>query len=48
MIVLMYVDDFIIVGPCMVDINDTVHSMKQGSEKFVLTDEGDMIKLLGI
>ena len=32
----------------MVDINDFVQSMKNGPDKFVLTDEGEIKKLLGI
>ena len=41
MIVLTYVDDCIILGPLMVDIDAFVQSMENGSEKFVLTDERD-------
>ena len=41
-IVLTYVDDCIIVGPSMVDIDASVQSMKNRSEKFVLTNEGDI------
>ena len=48
MIVLTYVDDCIIVGPSMTDIDYFVTSMKYGSENFVLTDEGDINKFLGI
>ena len=48
MIVLTYVDDCIIVGPSMKDIDYFVASMKYRSENFVLTDEGDINKLLGI
>ena len=48
MIVLTYVDDCIIVGPSMKDIDYFVASMKYGSENFVLTDEGDINKFLGI
>ena len=32
----------------MKDINDFVYSMQHGKEKFVLTDEGDIDKFLGI
>ena len=42
MIVITYVDDCIIVGPSMVDIDYFVQSMKNGPEKFVLIDEGDI------
>ena len=48
MIILTYVDDFIIVGPSMENINIFVDSTKNGDEKFVLTDEGDNNKFLGI
>ena len=48
MIILTYVDDCIIVGPSMKDINGFVESMKSGSENFVLTNEGDINKFLGI
>ena len=32
----------------MVDINDFIQSLKNGTEKFILTDEGDKNKFLGI
>ena len=48
MIIFTYVDDCIIVGPSMVDINAFVQSMKNGPEKFVLTDEEDINKFLSI
>ena len=48
MVLLTYADDCITVGPSMVDIDDSVQSMKNGPEKFVLTDEGDINKFLGI
>ena len=48
MIILKYIDDCIIVGPSMSNIDAFVASMKSGSEKFVLTDEGDINKFLGI
>ena len=48
MIVLTYVYDCIKVGPSIVDIDAFVQSMKKGPEKFVLTDEGDINKFLGI
>ena len=48
MMVLTYVDDCIIIGNDMKDINDFVYSMQHGKEKFVLTDEGDIDKFLGI
>ena len=48
MIILTYVDDCIIVGPSMKNINRFVNSMKNGDKNFVLTYEGDINKFLGI
>ena len=48
MIVLVYVDDCIIVGEDMAEINKFVESMQNGPENFILTDEGDIDKFLGI
>ena len=48
MIMLTYVDDCIIVGPSMGNINRFVDSMKNGDENFVLTNKGDIHKFLGI
>ena len=48
MIILTYVDDCIIVGPSMENINRFVDSMKNGDKNFVLTNEGDINKFLGI
>ena len=48
MIILTCVDDCIIVGPSMENINCFVDSMNNGDENFVLTDEGDINKFLGI
>ena len=48
MIILTYVDNCIIVGPSMENINIFVDSMKNGNENFVLTHEGDINKFLGI
>ena len=48
MIVLTYVDDCIIVARSMETIDAFVRSMKDGPEKFILTDEGDVNKFLGI
>ena len=42
MINLTYVDDCIIVGPSMENIDRFVDSMKNGDENSVLTDEGDI------
>ena len=48
MIILTYVENCIIVGPSMDRIDSFVESMKTGKENFVLTDEGDINKFLGI
>ena len=48
MIIFTYVDDCIIVGPSMENINRFVDSMKNRDENFVLTDKGDINKFLGI
>ena len=48
MIILTYVDDCIIVGPKMADIDEFIVSLHNGDENFVLTDEGDINKFLGI
>ena len=48
MIVLTYANDCIIVGPSMIDISGFVELIKNGCEKFLLTDEGDKDKFLGI
>ena len=48
MIILTYVDDCIIIGPAIKEIDAFVTSMKEGNENFVLTDKGDIDKFLGI
>jgi hypothetical protein len=49
MMILVYVDDCIIIGKDMDDIDQFVLSMQNGPENFVLTDEGSIDKfLLGI
>ena len=48
MIILTYVDDCIIVGPSMTQINSFVKSIQTDREHFVLTDEGNIDKFLGI
>ena len=48
MIVLVYVDDCIIVGDDMTKIDKFVESMQNGPENFILTDEGNIDKFLGI
>ena len=48
MIVLMCFDDCIMVVLSIVDIDAFVRSMQNGPEKFVLTNERDINKFLGI
>ena len=46
--VLTYVDDCILVSTSQKAIDDLVESLQNGEEKFLLTDEGDIDKFLGI
>jgi hypothetical protein len=48
MIIITYVDDCIIVSNSMKDINTLVESMKECPKGYVLTDEGEINKFLGI
>jgi hypothetical protein len=48
MMLLVYVDDCIIVGLDMNDINNFVQSMQNGLENFILMDEGNIDNFLGI
>jgi hypothetical protein len=48
MIIITHVDDYIIVGNLMKDINTFVKSMKDGPAEYVVTDDGDINKFLGI
>jgi hypothetical protein len=48
MIVLTYVDDCIIIGTSMESIDAFIRSMQHGKVNFILTDEGDVNKFLGI
>ena len=48
MIILTYVDDYIIVGTSMKDIDGFVNSMMNAIENFVLTNKEDINKFLGI
>jgi hypothetical protein len=48
MMILVYVDDCIIVGKDMTDMDQFVLLMQNGPENFVLTDEGSIDKFLGI
>jgi hypothetical protein len=47
-IVLTYVNDCIIIGTSMKSIDAFIRSMQHGKENFILTDEGDVNKFLGI
>eukprot|EP00957_Ditylum_brightwellii_P197618 15055429-Ditylum_brightwellii.AAC.2 len=46
--VLTYVDDCILVSKSQKAIDEPVESLKNGKEQFLLTDEGDIDKFLGI
>jgi hypothetical protein len=46
--VLTYVDDCILVSTSQKSIDDLIESLEKGKEKFLLTDEGDIDKFLGI
>lgn len=48
MAVLTYVDDCIIIGESMTDIDNFIQSLATGDENFTLTDEGSIDKFLGI
>jgi hypothetical protein len=48
MIVLTYVNDCIIIGTSMKSIDAFICSMQHGKENFILTDEGNINKFLGI
>ena len=48
MVLLTYIDDCILVVTSIVDIDAFIQSMKNGSDEFVLTDEGDIKQFLGI
>ena len=48
MIILVYVDDCIIIGDSIARIDVLIHSLMNGSEKFVLTDEDTLDKFLGV
>jgi hypothetical protein len=48
MIILTYVNDCIIIGTSMKSIDAFIQSMQHGKENFILTDEGDVNKFLGI
>ena len=47
-VVLVYVDDCIIISPEMKVINTFVESMQNVSEKFILADDGDLVRFLGV
>ncbi len=48
MIIITYIDDCIIASNSMKDTNTFVKSMKDGPKGYVLPDEGDINKFLGI
>ena len=48
MVILNYVDDCIITGTCVKDIDSFIFSMQHGSESFIMTDKGDVKCFLGI
>ena len=48
MIVLTYVDYCILVVPSMVDIDAFIQSIKNGPDEFLLKDEEDINKFIGI
>ena len=48
MIVLPYVDNCILVGPSMMNIDVFIKSMEIGPEKCTLTNEGDINKFFGL
>ena len=48
MIVLTYVDDCIIVGKSIKEIDEFMKSLQGGSEEFILIDEGNKDKFLGV
>ncbi len=48
MIILTYVNDCIIIGTSMKSIDTFIRSMQHRKENFILTDEGDVNKFLGI
>jgi len=48
MIITTSVDDCIIISNSMKDINTFVKSMKDGPKGYILTDEGEINKFLGI
>ena len=48
MVILTYVDDLIIAGGSMKEIDSFSYSIQYGLENFILTDKGDVNKFLGI
>ena len=48
MIILVYVDDFIILADYWARIHVLINSLKKGKEKYILTEEGSIDKFLGI
>ena len=48
MILIFYVDDCIILADSEARIDVLIHSLKNGKEKYILTEEGSIDKFLGI
>jgi hypothetical protein len=48
MIIITYVDDCIVISNSMKDINTFAKSMKGSFKGYVLTDEGEINKFLGV
>jgi hypothetical protein len=48
MVILVYIDDYIIVGTNTTNIDNFVLSMQNSPKRFVLTNEGNVDKFLGI
>ena len=48
MIISCYVDDCILISDKKQMLNDFIHSLKNGVEKFEFTDEGPIDKYLGV
>ena len=48
MMIITNVNDYIIAGRSMKDIDSYIYSMQHGSENFILTDKGDVNNFMGI
>ena len=47
-IILTYVDDCIIIGKSMTMVDSIIDSLRDGDEDFELTDEGSLVKYIGV